>query len=431
MRREKQTRSKTKAGCKHSSLRNRRNRIVMKIPSSWKILPLQEVALLQTGLALNSKLKIHEPVNVPYLRVANVQAGYIELNDLKTVVVEKSTMQRFLLLAGDVLLTEGGDFDKLGRGAVWREQISPCLHQNHVFSIRTNAAKLLPEFLSYQTESNYGRNYFLICSKQSTNLASINSTQIKNFPVILPPLVEQQQITEFLGTWDEAIEKLERLIAAKKKRLNWIRANILTGKVRLKNHYANWKLQHLASILDEHKEKSSGQELVHSVSVHKGVVNQIEHLGRNFAAKDTSNYNLAKPGDIIYTKSPTGDFPYGIIKLNQNDYNVIVSPLYGVFTPKWPELGIWLDCYFEASQNAINYLHPIIQKGAKNTINITNKIFLSNVLLLPTEQNEVQEICQIISNIKAELVLLTQELDAFQKQKRGLMQKLLTGTWRV
>lgn len=258
---------------------------------------------------------------------------------------------------------------------------------------------------------------------------------IKSYKIPFPPgedsVFEQRRIAEFLGTWDEAIEKLERLIEAKEKRLSWIRANILTGKVRLKNHYANWKLQHLASILDEHKEKSSGQELVHSVSVHKGVVNQIEHLGRNFAAKDTSNYNLAKPGDIIYTKSPTGDFPYGIIKLNQNDYNVIVSPLYGVFTPKWPELGIWLDCYFEASQNAINYLHPIIQKGAKNTINITNKTFLSNALLLPTEQNEVQEICQIISNIKAELVLLTQELDAFQKQKRGLMQKLLTGTWRV
>ena len=274
-------------------------------------------------------------------------------------------------------------------------------------------------------------NILKLCSKVGTTVESIEYDALRSYLLLFPPLSEQQRIAEFLGTWDEAIEKLERLIEAKEKRLSWIRANILTGKVRLKNHYANWKLQHLASILDEHKEKSSGQELVHSVSVHKGVVNQIEHLGRNFAAKDTSNYNLAKPGDIIYTKSPTGDFPYGIIKLNQNDYNVIVSPLYGVFTPKWPELGIWLDCYFEASQNAINYLHPIIQKGAKNTINITNKTFLSNVLLLPTEQNEVQEICQIISNIKAELVLLTQELDAFQKQKRGLMQKLLTGTWRV
>ena len=336
----------------------------MNIPSSWQILPLQKVAKLQTGLALNSKLKILCPVCVPYLRVANVQAGHIELGDLKTVVIESSTMQRFVLHPGDVLLTEGGDFDKLGRGAVWRGQISPCLHQNHVFAIRTDRLKLLPEFLSYQTESNYGRNYFLSCSKQSTNLASINSTQIKNFPVIVPPLNEQRRIAEFLGTWDEAIEKLEQLIAAKEKRLNWIRFYVLTGRIRLDKYSKRWELQRLSNILHEHGTKSSGHEVVHSVSVHKGVVNQIEHLGRNFSAKDTSNYNLAKSGDIIYTKSPTGDFPYGIIKMNQNKYNVIVSPLYGVFTPDYPELGIWLDCYFEAPENTNNYLHPIIQKGA-------------------------------------------------------------------
>ena len=403
----------------------------MNIPSSWQILPLQKVAKLQTGLALNSKLKILCPVCVPYLRVANVQAGHIELGDLKTVVIESSTMQRFVLHPGDVLLTEGGDFDKLGRGAVWRGQISPCLHQNHVFAIRTDRLKLLPEFLSYQTESNYGRNYFLSCSKQSTNLASINSTQIKNFPVIVPPLNEQRRIAEFLGTWDEAIEKLEQLIAAKEKRLNWIRFYVLTGRIRLDKYSKRWELQRLSNILHEHGTKSSGHEVVHSVSVHKGVVNQIEHLGRNFSAKDTSNYNLAKSGDIIYTKSPTGDFPYGIIKMNQNKYNVIVSPLYGVFTPDYPELGIWLDCYFEAPENTNNYLHPIIQKGAKNTINITNKTFLSNSLFLPTERAEAQAICRIISVVKTELKLLQQELTALQKQKRGLMQKLLTGTWRV
>ena len=359
-----------------------------------------------------------------------IQNGKV-LTAAQKVSLPPSEQEKYRLDDGDILLNRTNSLDLVGKSGVY--------HQNTIavfasYLIRLKPVKSLADsdYLGYYLNSYPAYITLKKIATAAISQANINPTELKRLMVIpCPPLLEQQQIAEFLGTWDEAIEKLERLIEAKEKRLSWIRANILTGKVRLKNHYANWKLQHLASILDEHKEKSSGQELVHSVSVHKGVVNQIEHLGRNFAAKDTSNYNLAKPGDIIYTKSPTGDFPYGIIKLNQNDYNVIVSPLYGVFTPKWPELGIWLDCYFEASQNAINYLHPIIQKGAKNTINITNKTFLSNVLLLPTEQNEVQEICQIISNIKAELVLLTQELDAFQKQKRGLMQKLLTGTWRV
>lgn len=274
-------------------------------------------------------------------------------------------------------------------------------------------------------------NILKLCSKVGTTVESIEYDALRSYLLLFPPLSEQQRIAEFLGTWDEAIEKLERLIAAKEKRLNWIRFHVLTGRIRLDKYSKTWELQRLSNILHEHGTKSSGREVVHSVSVHKGVVNQIEHLGRNFSAKDTSNYNLAKSGDIIYTKSPTGDFPYGIIKMNQNKYNVIISPLYGVFTPAYPELGIWLDCYFEAPENTNNYLHPIIQKGAKNTINITNKTFLSNTLFLPTERAEVQAICRIISMVKTELKLLQQELAALQKQKCGLMQKLLTGTWRV
>lgn len=274
-------------------------------------------------------------------------------------------------------------------------------------------------------------NILKLCSKVGTTVESIEYDALRSYLLLFPPLSEQQRIAEFLGTWDEAIEKLERLIAAKEKRLNWIRFHVLTGRIRLDKYSKTWELQRLSNILHEHGTKSSGREVVHSVSVHKGVVNQIEHLGRNFSAKDTSNYNLAKSGDIIYTKSPTGDFPYGIIKMNQNKYNVIISPLYGVFTPAYPELGIWLDCYFEAPENTNNYLHPIIQKGAKNTINITNKTFLSNALFLPTERTEVQAICRIISMVKTELKLLQQELAALQKQKCGLMQKLLTGTWRV
>src|SRR5690606_15428732 len=144
--------------------------------------------------------------------------------------------------------------------------------------------------------------------------------------------------------------------------------------------------------LSEHKLKSTGKEEVYSVSVHKGLINQIEHLGRSFAAESTDHYNLVRPWDVVYTKSPTGDFPYGIIKQSRVDKNVIVSPLYGVFTPETSELGYMLNIYFESKINVYNYLHPIIQKGAKNTINITNGTFLSKVLKLPVSQKEQKQI---------------------------------------
>lgn len=152
--------------------------------------------------------------------------------------------------------------------------------------------------------------------------------------------------------------------------------------------FEDWKNRKLSEFLFEHKLKSTGKEEVYSVSVHRGLVNQVEHLGRSFSASDTSKYNLVKLGDIVYTKSPTGDFPLGIIKQSRVDEEVIVSPLYGVYS--W---NIWirllLNDYFESNVNTHNYLHHIVQKGAKNTMNITNKTFLSkHYLFLLIKKNK-------------------------------------------
>ena len=129
-----------------------------------------------------------------------------------------------------------------------------------------------------------------------------------------------------------------------------------------------WKQVFLSDVLTERNERNTNLFQVFSVSVSQGVINQIEYLGRSFAAKDTSKYNVAHYGDIIYTKSPTGDFPYGIVKQNYNQKEVAVSPLYGVYAPKNYSIGVFLHEYFKSNVNTYNYLHPLIQKGAKNTI---------------------------------------------------------------
>ena len=400
------------------------------LPPSWKIAALEDVAEVQTGIA-KGKVINGAGVRLPYLRVANVQDGYVDLSVIKEITVKPSEVQRYSLRAGDVLFTEGGDFDKLGRGTVWNGEIEPCLHQNHIFSVRPNRKKLLPDFLAFQAASTYGRHYFQLSSKQSTNLASINSTQLKQFPVLLPPLPEQRKIAAILRTWDEGIAVTGKLIASKKATLSWIRQNICTGNIRLSGFKEPWRKNRLADILNEHGDRSSGKEDVCSVSVHKGVINQIEHLGRSFSAKDTSNYNLVHHGDVIYTKSPTGDFPLGIIKQSRTAENVIVSPLYGVFSPPSVALGIILDCYFESPVYTENYLKPLVQKGAKNTLNITNKRFLEGVLLLPENLQEQQKIASLIEVCREEITILQKQLTTLQSQKRGLMQKLLTGNLQV
>ncbi|MGD7148907.1 restriction endonuclease subunit S, partial [Ralstonia pseudosolanacearum] len=161
----------------------------------WPVVSLHEVAEVRTGVAKGKK-GLKEPVELPYLRVANVQDGHIDLSEVKSIEVEVSQVERYALRSGDVLMTEGGDFDKLGRGDVWEGKISPCLHQNHVFAVRPDPEKLNSYYLAALAASDYGKQYFLSCAKRTTNLASINSSQLKGFPVLLPSLEIQREISE-------------------------------------------------------------------------------------------------------------------------------------------------------------------------------------------------------------------------------------------
>jgi len=185
-----------------------------------------------------------------------------------------------------------------------------------------------------------------------------------------------------------------------------------------------WADRKLSDVLFEHREKSTGNEEVYSVSVHKGVINQIEHLGRVFAASNTENYKRVLPGDIIYTKSPTGDFPFGIIKQSKVSKPVIVSPLYGVFRPETAELGVILDAYFEYPERTVNYLSSIVQKGAKNTINIHNDIFLSKSLVLPLDKREQRKIASCIISIDEVIAIHIEKLELLNEHKKGLIQNL-------
>ena len=203
------------------------------IPQTWNIHLLSGCATVQTGVAKGKKYKNGKIVSLPYLRVANVQDGYLDLTEIKQIGVLEDEVKRYALRYGDVLLTEGGDYDKLGRGHMWRGEITPCLHQNHVFSVRANKSLLLPEYLNHITSSSYGKRYFLNNSKQTTNLASINSTQLKSLPCPLPSIKEQAEIIEVLDSIQQNVlleqAKLEVLASAKKG----LSKQLLTGKLRM------------------------------------------------------------------------------------------------------------------------------------------------------------------------------------------------------
>jgi type I restriction enzyme S subunit len=186
---------------------------------------------LQTGLTLGKKYREKELVERPYLRVANVQDGYLDLETITVVELPPEDASRYELQAGDVLMTEGGDFDKLGRGYVWQGQIAGCLHQNHIFAVRPNTCRLRPFFLAALTSSFHGKAYFTSTAQQTTNLASTNSFKIRSFPVVLPPLTEQDTILAWLNAETSALDTLTGKIATSIDMLREYRTSLISAAV--------------------------------------------------------------------------------------------------------------------------------------------------------------------------------------------------------
>lgn len=198
-----------------------------KLPDEWMYVRLSDIAEIGSGMSVSKNRKLVEPFEVPYLRVANVQRGHLVLNDIKTMMVERSLLPRLRLKKWDILFNEGGDRDKLGRGWIWENQIETCITQNHVF----RASPYLPSdsharFLSHWGNI-HGQAYFDQEGKQTTNLASINRTTLSNFPVPLPSFAEQEQIIERLDAETTTLDQLETDISLSQAKLQSLRFSIL------------------------------------------------------------------------------------------------------------------------------------------------------------------------------------------------------------
>ena len=234
----------------------------------------------------------------------------------------------------------------------------------------------------------------------------------------IPATIKEQQkiaallnlITERIATQIKIIEKLESLIRG-------LITDVNSGRI------AQCKSVYLRDLLTERHEKNTNNYEVCSVSVSQGVINQIDYLGRSFAAKEVLHYNVVNCGDIVYTKSPTGEFPYGIVKRSDITKPVAVSPLYGVYRPINDYVGRYLHLYFKSPINAKNYLHKLIQKGAKNTINITNQHFLDNKILIP-EKGWLDKIVKFAAAIEMKIATENKVLQTLQQQKDYLLSKM-------
>jgi type I restriction enzyme, S subunit len=199
------------------------------IPSSWRWASLDLLAEVVGGITKDAKKQLSDHlIEVPYLRVANVQRGYLDLNKVATIRVSPEQRDALRLLPGDVLFNEGGDRDKLGRGWVWEGQIDPCIHQNHVFRARLQTDVLHPRLLSWHGNT-FGQQWFTKGGKQTTNLASVSKTTLRSFPVPIPPRREQDRIVDAVERHLSLLDQLEATVTAAERRGGRLRTSIVAA----------------------------------------------------------------------------------------------------------------------------------------------------------------------------------------------------------
>ena len=288
------------------------------------------------------------------------------------------------------------------------------------YTIVTPLEGLLPLFLSYLIKRPRLIYEFWTHSQGLVeDTLNCKYKDLSQIAIALPSLPEQRKIAGLLSLIDERIEvqnaisnDLESLIVGFYSSVQYATK-------------AGWHKVRLRDLLTIRKEQNtSGSYEVYSVSVSRGIVNQIVHLGRSFAAANTSNYGVVHPGDLVYTKSPTGQFPFGIVKQNHNASPVAVSPLYGVYRPISPEVGTLLHYFFLSPLRVNNYLAPLIQKGAKNTINIRTDHFLDNVVLLPKEEKELRCIADCLVALDERLSVEKEYVELLKQQKAYLLRQM-------
>ena len=197
------------------------------LPPAWSRVRFEDVALVAGGVTLGRKLGERKTVTLPYLRVANVKRGEIDLTVIKELSIAEGEIERYALRENDLLLTEGGDWDKVGRTAIWRAEIPVCLHQNHVFRARLRSIEFAPFWFERYFNSPIGRRYFESASKQTTNLASINMRQVRSCPIPIPPLAEQRRIVAKVEQLMALVDALETQLAASRATA----ANLLSALV--------------------------------------------------------------------------------------------------------------------------------------------------------------------------------------------------------
>ncbi|MBE6141331.1 MAG: hypothetical protein E7175_00550 [Erysipelotrichaceae bacterium] len=376
----------------------------------YKIFKLKE---LSNTITKGTTAKQFADSGINFIKIESIMSRK-SLSSKKSYISKiehENYLKRSILQQNDILFSIAG---ALGIVHIVQDKELPA-NTNQALSIIRLSNKNDTEYVAWFLETNKIKK--IISELKSIGAQpNLSLEQVGNFNITY---YEDKKSRDFLvrlmNSIEDRIETQNKIIEDLKLLMKRSIDSLLRSKLQAKNI-------ELRQLLTERKDKNKYALSVFSVAVEEGVVNQEEHLGRSFAAKDTSNYNIVKYGDVVYTKSPTGLFPYGIVKQSFNKEDVAVSPLYGIYEPKTMAVGNYLHYYFLNPINTNNYLHPLVNKGAKNTMNITNQRFLDGKIAFP--ESYIESLVGFLSSIKTKFDFNVKLLEKYQLQKKYLLDNL-------
>lgn len=403
----------------------------------WQRKSVGSLFEVQLGKMLNKAAKEKTP-QYPYLTNMNVRWGAFDISQLNTMFFSDREKRKFELRGGDILVCEGGE---VGRCAVWDDSLTPCYFQKALHRLRPKGP-ILPTYFQAYMEYISGTK-ILANFTSRTSITHLTREKLIELPILLPPLPEQRKIAEILQTWDEAIEKLEVLIDRVKCQHLALSHSLIFGRRRLlrfkksddfKAHYwfalpKDWDCQPVGKIATEVSERNGNGEAfeVLSCSKYDGFVRSLEYFKKQVFSSDLTGYKQIWRGDFGF---PSNHIEEGSIGLQELVDVGIVSPIYTVFR-FMPEK---MDRAFAFSALKTSLYRHIFEVSTSASVDRRGSLRWKEFAKIPfpvpplSEQEAISEVLAVHSG---RLAALEEQRDKYARQKRGLMQKLLTGEWRI
>jgi len=362
---------------------------------------------------------------VPYLRVANVFDGYIDFSDINEMPFKQREIETFRLIPGDILLNEGQSVELVGRCAMYVDGPEDCCYQNTLIRYRAG-----PE-----TDANFAVQLFRYCQAigifsriavKTNSIAHLGVSRFAELELPFPPLPEQRKIAEILRTWDEAIEKLEALRADNENQYKALARRFFDPCHPTFHGRPNtWREFELGDIFRERSQSGDENDRLLSVTMNGGVIDRDEVGRKDTSTEDKSKYKLILPGDIGYNTMRMWQGVSGLSALRG-----IISPAYTVVTPvpNWI-LGRYAAHLFKSRRMVFDF-ERYSQGLTSDTWNLKFPAFSKIKVFVPPIEDQDKQ-ADLLDALTAESAVLGKQIEALARQKRGLMQKLLTGEWRV